>query len=75
MSAPAAPGFGTLAIHAGSNPDPITGAVVTPISLATTFVQKSPGEHTVSETAHHTSCDAYDRMRGWCRVFVQFDSE
>lgn len=44
------PGFGTLAIHAGTHPDPITGAVVTPISLATTFVQKSPGEHTVSRT-------------------------
>jgi len=39
-------GFGTTAIHAGSKPDPITGAVVTPISLATTFVQKSPGQHT-----------------------------
>lgn len=39
-------GFGTRAIHAGTHPDPITGAVVTPISLATTFVQKSPGEHT-----------------------------
>lgn len=39
-------GFGTTAIHAGTHPDPITGAVVTPISLATTFVQKSPGQHT-----------------------------
>eukprot|EP00744_Colponema_vietnamica_P001910 GILI01003093.1.p1 GENE.GILI01003093.1~~GILI01003093.1.p1 ORF type:complete len:408 (+),score=147.98 GILI01003093.1:57-1226(+) len=36
-------GFGTRAIHAGQVPDPITGAVVTPISLATTFAQKSPG--------------------------------
>jgi cystathionine gamma-lyase len=39
-------GFATTAIHAGTKPDPITGAVVTPISLATTFVQRSPGEHT-----------------------------
>jgi len=39
-------GFGTKAIHAGQHPDPITGAVVTPISLATTFVQTSPGDHT-----------------------------
>jgi cystathionine gamma-lyase len=38
--------FGTKAIHAGVQPDPITGAVTTPISLATTFVQKSPGVHT-----------------------------
>ena len=30
-------GFATRAIHAGQPHDPITGAVVTPISLATTF--------------------------------------
>jgi cystathionine gamma-lyase len=39
-------GFGTKAIHAGQRADPITGAVVVPISLATTFVQTSPGVHT-----------------------------
>lgn len=38
-------GFGTRAIHAGQDPDPRTGAVAVPISLATTFVQKSPGVH------------------------------
>jgi len=37
-------GFGTLAIHAGQSPDPYSGAVVTPISLSTTFQQKSPGD-------------------------------
>lgn len=36
-------GFGTRVIHAGSAPDPITGAVAVPISLATTFAQSSPG--------------------------------
>jgi len=39
-------GFATKAIHAGQSPVPVTGAVVTPISLATTFVQTSPGDHT-----------------------------
>lgn len=39
-------GFATRCIHAGTRPDPITGALVTPLSLATTFAQKSPGEHT-----------------------------
>jgi len=39
-------GLSTAAVHAGTHPDPVTGAVVVPISLATTFVQKSPGEHT-----------------------------
>jgi cystathionine gamma-synthase len=37
--------FETRAIHAGQDPDPATGAVVTPISLATTFAQESVGEH------------------------------
>ena len=35
----------TQAIHAGQDPDPTTGAVVTPISLATTFAQQSVGVH------------------------------
>lgn len=38
-------GFGTKAIHAGQPPDPQTGAVVVPLSLATTFRQTSPGVH------------------------------
>jgi cystathionine gamma-lyase len=36
-------GFGTRAIHAGQAPDPVSGAVITPLSLATTFQQISPG--------------------------------
>jgi cystathionine gamma-synthase len=38
-------GFDTRAIHAGQAPDPTTGAVVPPISLATTFAQSAVGEH------------------------------
>ena len=38
-------GFETRAIHAGQPPDPATGAVVTPVSFATTFAQESVGEH------------------------------
>jgi len=38
-------GFGTRAILAGQEPDARTGAVVVPISLATTFQQSSPGVH------------------------------
>ncbi len=38
-------GFETRAIHAGQPHDPVTGAVVTPITLATTFAQPSVGEH------------------------------
>ncbi|MEZ4265821.1 MAG: cystathionine gamma-synthase [Myxococcota bacterium] len=39
------PGLGTLAIHAGQQPDPTTGAIMTPVFLSSTYVQASPGEH------------------------------
>jgi len=38
--------FDTLCIHAGQEPDKISGAVMTPIVLASTFVQDGPGVHT-----------------------------
>jgi cystathionine gamma-synthase len=38
-------GFETRAIHAGQQPDATTGAIVPPISLATTFAQTAVGEH------------------------------
>lgn len=37
-------GFGTKAIHAGQEPDPSTGAIMTPIYQTSTFVQQSPGK-------------------------------
>jgi cystathionine gamma-lyase len=38
-------GFGTLAIHAGQQADPATGAVMTPIFQTSTYAQASPGVH------------------------------
>jgi cystathionine gamma-lyase len=38
-------GFATRAIHAGQEPDPSTGAIMTPIYATSTYVQKSPGKH------------------------------
>lgn len=35
----------TLAIHAGQEPDPTTGAIMTPIFQTSTYVQSSPGVH------------------------------
>lgn len=35
----------TRAIHAGQSPDPTTGAIMTPIYATSTYVQKSPGQH------------------------------
>ena len=37
--------FGTKAIHAGIEPDPATGAVMTPIYQTSTYAQSSPGVH------------------------------
>lgn len=37
--------FGTKAIHAGIDPDPATGAVMTPIYQTSTYAQSSPGVH------------------------------
>jgi len=37
--------FGTRAIHAGQEPDPSTGAIMTPIYATSTYVQQSPGVH------------------------------
>ena len=35
----------TLCVHAGIEPEPITGAVMTPIFQTSTYVQQGPGEH------------------------------
>ncbi|MES2619904.1 MAG: cystathionine gamma-synthase [Bacteroidota bacterium] len=37
--------FGTKAIHAGLEPDPSTGAIMTPIYQTSTYVQESPGKN------------------------------
>ena len=37
--------FGTKTIHAGQEPDPTTGAIMTPIYQTSTYVQQSPGDH------------------------------
>jgi cystathionine gamma-lyase/cystathionine beta-lyase/cystathionine gamma-lyase/homocysteine desulfhydrase len=38
-------GFATRAIHAGQQPDPLTGAVTVPIYPTSTYVQQGIGEH------------------------------
>ncbi len=37
--------FATKVIHAGIDPDPSTGAIMTPIYQTSTYVQAAPGEH------------------------------
>jgi len=38
-------GFTTRQIHSGVEPDPVTGAIVTPIYQTTTYVQDSVDEY------------------------------
>ena len=38
-------GFSTDAIHAGQEPDPSTGAIITPIYQTSTYVQEGLGQH------------------------------
>jgi len=45
MAANASHKLDTLAIHAGQAPDPVHGAVMTPIVLSSTFAQEGPGGH------------------------------
>jgi cystathionine gamma-lyase len=37
--------FGTLAVHAGQEPDPTTGAIMTPVYQTSTYVQPELGRH------------------------------
>jgi cystathionine gamma-lyase len=38
-------GFGTKAIHAGQRPDPLAGAIMTPVYLTSTYVQEGLGQN------------------------------
>ncbi len=47
--------FATKAIHAGQEPDPTTGAVMTPIYQTSTYAQASPGVHKGYEYSRGTN--------------------
>lgn len=55
-------GFATRAIHAGQEPDPSTGAIMTPVYLTSTYVQESPGVHKGWEYSrtHNPTRKAYE---------------
>lgn len=56
-------GFETRAIHAGQEPDPTTGAIMTPVYLTSTYVQASPGKHKGYEysRSHNPTRRAYEQ--------------
>src|SRR2546428_1218770 len=50
-------GFSTRAIHAGQDPDPVTGSVTVPVYLTSTYQQPGPGKegkYVYSRTANPT---------------------
>jgi cystathionine gamma-lyase len=66
----------TRAIHAGQQPDPSTGAIMTPIYATSTYVQRSPGDHQGWEysRSHNPTRDAYEKciadLEGGIRGFA-----
>ena len=64
MSPSASDAFGTRAIHVGSSPSSETGAVIPPISLATTYAQSSIGIHKGYEysRSNNPNRDAFETM-------------
>ncbi len=56
--------LGTLVVHGGQHPEPITGAVMPPIFTSATYVQSSPGEHRGFEysRSHNPTRYALERM-------------
>lgn len=60
---PVPPRFLTRAVHAGTVPEPITGAIMTPIFQTSTFVQEAPGKHKGYDysRAGNPTRDAYEK--------------
>src|ERR671936_2144249 len=47
--------FGTRAIHAGQRPEPLAGAIMTPVYLTSTYVQDALGRHKGYEYSRGTN--------------------
>jgi len=73
-------GFGTRAVHAGAPHDPVTGAVIEPISLSTTFAQVSVGkpigdyEYTRSANPNRTNFETAVAALEHARYALAFSS-
>jgi cystathionine beta-lyase/cystathionine gamma-synthase len=68
--------FNTRVIHAGQEPDAVTGAVMPPISVSSTYRQHGPGEHTGYEygRTHNPTRQAWERavadLEGGAQAFA-----
>src|SRR4051812_34321662 len=59
---------GTKYIHAGSEPDPSTGAIMTPIYQTSTFVQTAPGQHKGYEYARSQNPTRFALERAFAQI-------
>src|ERR1051326_8106151 len=57
------PGLGTKAIHAGQRPEPLAGAIMTPVYLTSTYVQEGLGQNKGYEYARgkNPTREAFER--------------
>jgi cystathionine beta-lyase/cystathionine gamma-synthase len=72
-------GFGTRAVHAGQEPDPTTGAIMTPVYLTSTYVQESPGvfkgyDYSRTRNPTRTALDGNLAALEGCRRALAFSS-
>lgn len=58
----------TKIIHAGAEPDPSTGAVMTPIYQTSTFVQEAPGKHKGYEYARSQNPTRFALERAFAEI-------
>jgi cystathionine beta-lyase/cystathionine gamma-synthase len=58
----------TKIIHAGAEPDPSTGAVMTPIYQTSTFVQEAPGQHKGYEYARSQNPTRFALERAFAAI-------
>ena len=58
----------SLVIHGNQSPDPVTGAVMPPVSFSSTYVQESPGKHRGFEysRSHNPTRYALERCIAAC---------
>jgi cystathionine gamma-lyase len=58
----------SLVIHGNQSPDPVTGAVMPPVSFSSTYVQESPGQHRGFEysRSHNPTRYALERCIAAC---------
>ncbi|MES2646809.1 MAG: cystathionine gamma-synthase [Bacteroidota bacterium] len=60
--------IGTKFIHAGAEPDPSTGAIMTPIYQTSTYVQEAPGKHKGYEYARSQNPTRFALERAFAEI-------